>query len=444
MGVFEIIREARKEFPSICKKALESLFNILQGLQPEELVKEPANVTEPMFEILLDLASGGDMAGTSQDNGENIRALACACLVSFSVALGDTGKLLQGTSTMLMSPKGLEKIRMPAILVNLQRSVISVMLGKTEHPDEMSQGIPINSNLDTFPVNFQPDIPKENYSIASDGVYIYLQSSHGLYKIGTGHSGTVKGRVYQQQQNFDTEPGWLGFAGRSLYFKPKKQSRKLEIFLIDRDTLTAQDLFVMKDDASADYFAKPYLMLSDGNALGAISMTTCDNFVIRFLNIGKDTMSFGQELPLKLARKCVDCLGASLFQEGEKNHAINFGCDEEAADVKAGKEFAFMLSAQGKLYFSGKASCVGQKQTTSQGQWIEMALSRAPKMAQISIGHDGQHALLLTDDGVVYFTGTARRGEDGDQTKNRRQPKPVKPKKFSKVDGVVINQVCYI
>lgn len=33
------------------------------------------------------------------------------------------------------------------------------------------------------------------------------------------------------------------------------------------------------------------------------------------------------------------------------------------------------------------------------------------------------------------FTGTARRGEDGDQNKIRRQPKPVKPKKMIKVDG---------
>lgn len=32
-------------------------------------------------------------------------------------------------------------------------------------------------------------------------------------------------------------------------------------------------------------------------------------------------------------------------------------------------------------------------------------------------------------------TGTARRGEDGDTSKNRRQPKAVKPKKLSKIDS---------
>jgi E3 ubiquitin-protein ligase MYCBP2 len=38
-GVFEIIRESRESHPVICKKALQSLLNIVQGLQPEELAK---------------------------------------------------------------------------------------------------------------------------------------------------------------------------------------------------------------------------------------------------------------------------------------------------------------------------------------------------------------------------------------------------------------------
>lgn len=75
------------------------------------------------------------------------------------------------------------------------------------------------------------------------------------------------------------------------------------------------------------------------------------------------------------------------------------------------------------------------------GQWSELSISRSPKIVQIAIGHEGLSALLLTDDGIVYFTGTARRGEDGEQTKNRRQPKPVKPKKIAKADGLFIIQV---
>lgn len=39
------------------------------------------------------------------------------------------------------------------------------------------------------------------------------------------------------------------------------------------------------------------------------------------------------------------------------------------------------------------------------------------------------------------FKGTARRGEDGEQSKNRRQLKATKPKKVSKIDGYFITHI---
>lgn len=78
---------------------------------------------DSMFETLLDLASSSpdSTKGSLTDDGSHIRALACACLLSFTVALADTGKLLRAASAMLMSPKGAERILMPQILVSLQR-----------------------------------------------------------------------------------------------------------------------------------------------------------------------------------------------------------------------------------------------------------------------------------------------------------------------------------
>ncbi|XP_058840925.1 E3 ubiquitin-protein ligase highwire [Topomyia yanbarensis] len=68
-------------------------------------------------------------------------------------------------------------------------------------------------------------------------------------------------------------------------------------------------------------------------------------------------------------------------------------------------------------------------------------MSKASSFSQVSVGHDGIHALLLNEDGTVFFAGTARRGEDGEQSKNRRQLKAVKPKKISKIDGYFITNV---
>ena len=63
------------------------ISDILGGLSPEELSKEPSNIIDPMFDTLLELATNDQ-----QNTDEEIRALASACLLSLSVAYGDTGE----------------------------------------------------------------------------------------------------------------------------------------------------------------------------------------------------------------------------------------------------------------------------------------------------------------------------------------------------------------
>ena len=110
--------------------------------------------------------------------------------------------------------------------------------------------------------------------------------------------------------------------------------------------------------------------------------------------------------------------------------------------------------------YSGKSQSLGIKVGGAvKNQWAELAVIKSPKIA--SVGHEGQHALLLGDDGAVYFVGTSKKGENGDVTgcmllyqivtshifftfsdtnvisasKNRRAPKPLKAKKFTKMEG---------
>lgn len=121
--------------------------------------------------------------------------------------------------------------------------------------------------------------------------------------------------------------------------------------------------------------------------------------------------------------------------------------------------------------YSGKGSALGVKGTGRANRWSELTLGKGPRVAHLAAGHDGQHAIILLEDGSVLFAGTARRGEDGDSSeyssllylvfllfvppcrivkygmgfsgKARRQPKPVKPKKIVKVEGqFVIDAAC--
>lgn len=51
------------------------------------------------------------------------------------------------------------------------------------------------------------------------------------------------------------------------------------------------------------------------------------------------------------------------------------------------------------------------------GRWPELTITKSPRIIQVAVGHEGQHAVLVSDEGAAFFVGTARRGEDGDASK---------------------------
>ena len=70
-----------------------------------------------------------------------------------------------------------------------------------------------------------------------------------------------------------------------------------------------------------------------------------------------------------------------------------------------------------QILYTGKAQSLGIKQGgPAASKWAELPITKSPKVAQYSVGHEGQHALLVAEDGSVFFVGTAKRGEDGDSS----------------------------
>lgn len=61
------------------------------------------------------------------------------------------------------------------------------------------------------------------------------------------------------------------------------------------------------------------------------------------------------------------------------------------------------------MLYCGKAASLGIKQAgVKTGKWCELLLTKAPKVTHIAVGHDGMHAIFLTDDGSVFFAGKSR------------------------------------
>lgn len=68
-----------------------------------------------------------------------------------------------------------------------------------------------------------------------------------------------------------------------------------------------------------------------------------------------------------------------------------------------------------------------------------LSIPKPVRITQIAAGNEGHHALLLSEDGTLFFVGSARRGEDGElsgRPQCHRFNKPSRVKKFAcKLEG---------
>ncbi|XP_062580615.1 E3 ubiquitin-protein ligase MYCBP2-like [Saccostrea cucullata] len=436
-GVFELIRETRNKYPELCIKALRALLDLLQGQFPESMKTEPLDVVSGLFELLMELT-----CNPSPD--PDLPSLACSSLISLVIALGDTSKMLTAVSAILMNPRPQlsHQIMVPGILTLLQRSVQAVLLGKSALPDWFSQGIKTAARIDKFPVealmgyhhtNGLNNIPS---AIACDGQYLYLLNSSGLFKVGSGYGSTIKGHVYQHREDFPvTVNVWLAYAGGKLFCRSDDNAHP-QLCVVDPKSLEVHSACKLDGKSNG-----PSALFSDGEYIGQIVAAKDDTFVVRMFDPNKTPMTVVNEIPLKLTRKCLEVLGQSGYDNEINRHPIVTFFDEESACITAGKEFALIRTVGGKVIYTGKSQCLGIKQGgPAQGKWAELPITKSPKIVQVVTGHEGLHALMVAEDGSVFFVGTSRRGEDGDASvsKARRQPKAVKPRKMIRIESRTI------
>ncbi|XP_054731353.1 E3 ubiquitin-protein ligase highwire isoform X3 [Anastrepha obliqua] len=466
-SLFELIADARHIQPTLCTKALKALLDVIQGQQPESFKLEPDDLINPLYDLLLDLTTMPAAMVSNATTEANWSAMACAALIGLCIARGDTGKILKAIAAMLMSPKQLSRqiIQLPSVLSTLQKTVMSAALNKPTRPDFHTNGVPTNSLIDEFTLKTSVTACGSLYTqpaMASDGSYLYLLLGSSLLKIGTGFSGSFKGHVYAQNDEFTKEKsGWLGYFGGNLYFRRNVKRSADHLHLVNTETLTIKGINSVNLVPIREGFN--YVLFTDEDSINAICTNRDDTLVVKKLNFNTSN-TYGSdlsppfEIPLKLARKKFRTLGYAAFEDEVLNQnqiqkiqssynifEPKLPSEIEVQGIVCGKEFGLVRASNGKVYYYGKSASLGLKSIgrTPTMKMTELIISKVSNIVHIAVGHDGIHALLVNDDGTVYFTGTARRGEDGDSSKNRRQPKAVKPKKMSKIDGhVVIHAAC--
>ncbi len=71
--------------------------------------------------------------------------------------------------------------------------------------------------------------------------------------------------------------------------------------------------------------------------------------MVRTFDPKVNPMPLVSEIPLKLARKCLDVFGTGAFDTDVDIHTISTGSDEDAVSIAAGKDFALIRSTNGKV-----------------------------------------------------------------------------------------------
>lgn len=444
----------QSSYPTFSHNYVENFL----GHDPESFKSEPDALFQSLYDLLLDLATwnGASPQKTSEniDERKNWSAISCSVLLALCVARGDTGKIIKAITSILMSSNSIltQSIKLPEILIKLQKSVECAALGRPEKPTFFEYGIPQNSLIDEFYIKNINVESCTSSSLASDGKYLFILLGKSLYKVGSGYNGTTKGLIYKINKEFTKDKrGWLGFCRDKLYYKKISKRNTDSFIVIDREAL----IFQSPLQISAKSFKKDainYTLYSDGDSINSISAVKDDNFVIKEIISGSD---FSFDLTLNLAKRSFRTFGYTPFEEEILNNSqlqkiqSSFNCfvpalpdDSEICGIISGKEFGLVMTSSNKVFYYGKGASLGLKSLIKSPslKLSELTISKVSKIVQASLGHDGLHTLLLSDDGSVFFAGTVRRGEDGEISK-RRLLKPTKPKRISRLDNHYIVHV---
>lgn len=81
---------------------------------------------------------------------------------------------------------------MPTILNALQRSVQAVLVGKIQIQDWFGNGIKRAALMNKWVLKEVSIDEDERCLLQTDGSFLYLLCKDGLYKVGSGYSGTVR------------------------------------------------------------------------------------------------------------------------------------------------------------------------------------------------------------------------------------------------------------
>ncbi|CAI8051400.1 E3 ubiquitin-protein ligase MYCBP2 [Geodia barretti] len=417
-GVFSIIQEVWQTMPSLCLRALREFLNILQGQSPAGLRSEPKETTDALFELLMKMVV--EPVPPDNELAADLSSVACGCLLSLVVALGDTGKMLTAVSSLITAPHHLTQntLQIPQIFYSLQDSVKAVLLGCVTVADWFEKGVPAKSFVEEWTISVpleeggerEEEGGRGGAAVACDGRFLYIHGSFGLAKVGSGYGNTQRGLVYKMEPFRPREKAWLGLAEGKLFYYPLGQGED-SVLVINADTLQEETSL----DLDVDCLGSQCLF-SDGECIGQIKVKKEGGCVLRKFATLSSPMLVVEEKALQLSQKTVLVMGKAKYDSQESIHTLYQDTSDQVVRVMASRNSVAVQTTSGKLLYTGSGAVFGiTSKDVSKGEWKEVALpDKNVKVEHCACDNAGTFCLVVSDKGTVYFGGVNKKGEAGE------------------------------
>ncbi|CAD5224052.1 unnamed protein product [Bursaphelenchus okinawaensis] len=411
-STFSVLLELNDKDSDLCVKALQSLLNVLQHLPPESFAHTSREMVHQMHSSLRQLRQKGN---------EQVSEYANACMLSLSIACGTPELLFSTISTLLTDHKDTVAFNEIDCTLNLlpknfQRLALTVQRTIQRGP----AAIAMNPNLQNWwlrPLTEHMQIaefelvypgclsPSENFGsndmntaqgcICSDGPFVYLLTIYGLFKMGTGLGETRAGKVMAHNDMMKYSPGSsLIYCNESLYLRRGHSTR---LWVIDRMTLREIGEIMLSATLTEG------LLFADGRQFFHAVLDSQWNFVSTSLD---DSFSPSSNKSQRISCRLMDIGYTAIGDFNHKQltllHTITSSLKNSAVDLQMGNDVGFLLTRNGKIYYSGHGDTFGL--TYSPDLWLEVPLEEA--IVSFTLDSHANCLIMRSGSGSLYAIGT--------------------------------------
>ncbi|TKR87164.1 hypothetical protein L596_011612 [Steinernema carpocapsae] len=404
-SLFSILLELNRRDPDLCVQALESLLKVLQSLGPDALQNEAPATVLSMHSLLRQLKS---------DGSNPVSSIASACMLSLSTAAGYPELLLSACSAFLTEQKATttsqsEFVSMPENYHNMTKVVQNFIHTQarfadsssnwwkrclTDHDSLMAFNLP--DLMDSSPISSADR--KFVGCIATDGAFVYVLNCHGIFKLGTGLSETIVGKLYASNTLLKASKGtWLSACERTIYLRRRHSSR---IWVLDNESLQEIGELILRSSVVDG-------VLFVDNSTSSFYQAKIDesaNLTITPLDENFTPMNESrQRQRYRLADICYQTFGAT--ESGSPCQLPLFlpKClQSHASDLHMSKDVALLLARNGKVFYAGNGARFGLQDTGK--SWMELVLPEP--IVSLAVSPDSEHIVLRSGSGNLWVAGT--------------------------------------